>query len=240
MARRRKRSKPAKKRAGRSLRRLSDPFRELRFEPEGSSRELIAVILLSLGALATGAGIYAQWFWRAETPPAYAPLLLGGGILLCIIYAFYSPDELSPLVVGELGVGFETKGRVTRTAWYQVERLSFAHGALVLKTAGKPIQVPLKEHPDAASLIVAEAQERIPKRVELDESDIERIGPPSDQAGIQQEAEPPQVTDLTCRATEQPLTIEKDVRMCARCCALYHRKGIPRRCEECRRILKTG
>lgn len=217
---------------------MTDRFEELRFDAKGSHHELVAVILLSFGALASGAGIYAQWFWRAPEPPGYAPFLLAGGIALIVVYAFYAPAESMALLVGELGVGVERGGKVSRMAWWELEQLSFAHGALVLKTHGKPLQVPLKDHPAAARLIVAEAIQRIPKRVDIDDEQVEALGPPDDAAGKMQDADAPQVTELFCRATDKPLTIERDVRMCGRCGALYHRKGVPRRCAECARKLR--
>jgi hypothetical protein len=197
------------------------------------------VILLSFGALATGAGIYAQWFWRAPDPPAYAPFLLAGGILLVVVYAFYAPSPGAELVVGELGIGVEREGKLTHTAWYEIEQLTFVHRALVARTGGKPIQVAIKDHPDAARLIVAEAMERIPDRVDLDDDDVARIGSPAGDAGELRAADPPQVTDLTCRASDMPLNIEKDVRMCAGCGVLYHRKSVPNRCVECARRFKS-
>ena len=227
MARRAKRPK------NKRLRRLTDALHERRFEPKASNRELVSVLMLSFGALGVGAGIYAQWFWNAPEPPAYAPFLLAGGLLLLVVYAFSAPQPLMPMVVGDLGVGFEEASKVTRTSWYELQEVTFAHGALLLKTAGKPIQVSLDDHPVAAPVIVAEAQRRIPDRVALDEDDVGRLGEPAEEAGETLEVEPPQVAGLTCRASGEPLSVEKDVRMCARCGVLYHRKQVPRRCEEC-------
>ncbi len=226
--------------SGKSLRRLGEVFHETRFEQASSHRDLIAVLLLSIGALALGAGIYAQWFWRAAEPPTYAPLLLVAGAGLIAAYAIYAPGPLETLVVGELGVGKASDGRVDRMAWYEFEEVSLSHGALLLKTAGKPLHLPLKAYPAAARVIIAEALQRIPKRVAIGEDEMAKLGPPKADAGETREAEPPQVTELRCRNSNKPLTIERDVRMCARCGALYHRKGVPRRCNECRRILKTG
>jgi hypothetical protein len=193
-----------------------------------------------LGAVALGAGIYAQWFWATAESPAYAPWLLAAGVILVVLYAFYAPGHVDAIVVGDLGVGTELDGRVTRTAWYQLERLRLAHGALVVETAGKPIQVPMRDHPEAARRIVAEARRRIPDRVELADEEIAELGPPSEDAGEVHPAAPPQITDLICRASEEPLTIEKDVRMCARCGVFYHRKSVPRRCLECDNRLRRG
>ena len=53
------------------------------------------------------------------------------------------------------------------------------------------------------------------------------------------EAEPPQITSMHCHASDKPLTVERDARMCARCGALYHRTAIPRRCVECGKKLRS-
>jgi hypothetical protein len=34
-------------------------------------------------------------------------------------------------------------------------------------------------------------------------------------------------------STDEPLTFEKDVRMCDRCGAPYHKAGVPKRCAGC-------
>lgn len=219
-----------------SLRRLDETFAERRFEAKSSHRDLIAVLLLSFGALGLGSGIYAQFLWNAPEPPGYAPFVLGLGIVLIGIYLFYPPSASEPLVVGELGVGFEHDGKITRTAWYQLRKLTFANGALLLETTGKPLLVPVSAHAGAARRILAEARRRVPKRVEVDDDALTPAGSSAD-VGEEQEAEPPQVTEMTCRATDKPLSVEKDVRMCARCGVLYHRSGVPARCAECGRRL---
>lgn len=219
-----------------ALRRLTETFEEQRFEPKASHRELVGVLLLSFGALGLGAGLYAQFLWNAPEAPSYAPFVLALGIVLTAAYALYQPAKYEALVVGELGVGFEHDGKVTRTAWYQLQRLTFAHDALRLETTGKPLLVEVSSHPSAAQRILAEARRRIPKRVDIDDARLPPAGSSAD-TGEEQEADPPQVTEMTCRATERPLSVEKDVRMCSRCGVLYHKSGVPTRCAECGRKL---
>ncbi len=226
------------KKGSRALARLTDRFEELRFEPEASMRELVAVILLSFGALSLGAGIYAQWFWRAAEAPAYAPALLLAGVAMLLGYGYYAPRAVSAVIVGQLGVGVEQDGQVRRWAWCEVQQLTLVHGALLLETAGKPLQIIVKEHPAAARCIVDEGLARIPKRVAITEDDASAVGARAGTEGELRTAEAPQVTERHCRATDRLLNIERDVRMCVRCGALYHQKGVPRRCLECRRILR--
>jgi hypothetical protein len=220
------------------LRRLDDEFREWRFEPKPSRRDLVAVVVMSFGALALGAGIYAQYLWKAAAPPGYAPYLIGLGAALLVAYAVFGQQRTAPIVVGELGVGFEREGKVDRTAWYELTGLTLEHGALRLKTAGKPFSLALAEYPSAARLVVAQALERIPDRVGLGDADVSTLGPPRAGEGQERAADPPQVTELACRASGRALSFESDVRMCGRCAALYHRAAVPARCLECRRPLK--
>ncbi len=86
--------------------------------------------------------------------------------------------------------------------------------------------------------IVAEANERITDRVELDDNDLSTIGRPSSSEGRKVPAEAPQVTSERCRASDQPLTFEEDVRLCGRCAVAYHKQHTPRSCQACGRKLK--
>jgi hypothetical protein len=45
--------------------------------------------------------------------------------------------------------------------------------------------------------------------------------------------EPPQVAGLRCKATDRPITFERDARLCGRCGEVYHKDGAPKRCLTC-------
>jgi hypothetical protein len=136
-------------------------------------------------------------------------------------------------------VGLEEDDKVSRTRWYEVERVTLSDGLLRVITAGKPLSLKVSLYGGAARRLVSEALKRIPKRVEIDDADIAAIGKPRATEGEPVEAEPPQVTLQRCRASKRAITFEKDARLCGRCGALYHRAEIPRRCLECGKKLKS-
>jgi len=235
MARRAKRvRKQAAASAAGGLRRLDEEFVEWRYEPKSSRRAAVGVVLLSLGGLAVGMGVYAMVLHDGE-PVTFAPYLLAFGVVLVVAYFLFGSELGRVVRVGELGVGFEDDGKVTRTRWYELEKVRLSDGVLRLVSAGKPLTFPVRAYTPAVQRIVAEAQKRIPKRVEIHD---EGVGRPDASVGERVAAEPPQVTQLRCRASDRPLTFEQDARLCGRCGALYHRAAVPRRCLECGKKLK--
>jgi hypothetical protein len=220
----------------RALKRLTEPFSEWRFEAEAASNAVAWIVIMSLGGLALGAGVYANWI--ANAPIMYAPYILAGGVVLVAAYLMLGPNEGSALRVGELGVGVERDEKVDRTHWYDIESVSLHADTLSLATTGKTtISVSLKLHPAAARRIVAEALARFPKRVSLGDEEVAKIGQPKTGEGQKQDIDPPQVTGELCAASAKPLSIERDVRMCTRCGAMYHKSAVPARCVECSRKL---
>lgn len=219
----------------RRLRRLDETLAEWRYEPKASRGAIAAVVALSLGGVSLGMGVYAQWLRdEALEPLSYGPYLLVAGVALLIGYMVLSRDLPGVLRVGDLGVGVEGTGaKITRTPWYELSSISLADDTLRVESDSLALALPLREQGAAVRRIVAEASERIPKRVDVHEEDLERIGEPRSAEGEPQSVEPPQVTGQSCMSSDQPLTFEKDVRMCARCGALYHKTGVPKRCAGC-------
>jgi hypothetical protein len=228
---------PGDKGTSRALRRLDEEFVEWRYEPAASGGAYVGAVVMSLGGLALGAGVYAQFLIAQGSWHDNARWLLAAGAALVLMYILLDGKKPGALRVGDLGVGFEEDGKTARTAWWEISRVLLRDRALRLEAKPRPIVVPLDLHGNAAARIAGEASARIPKRVELEDDDIAGLGKPS--GGEKVTAEPPQVTDGRCRASDEPLTFEKDVRMCGRCGVLYHRSGAPRRCVECGKKLKT-
>jgi hypothetical protein len=226
---------------GSRVRRVNEPFEEWRFEPRRGS-DVLRVVWLSLGALAVGAGVYAQFLWSAGPPPGYAWFVLILGAVMLLAYAFFVPAPAGAVHVGDLGVGLDDEAKTPRTAWYEIQQLGLAHDALVLKTAGKPVVVSLASHPGAAQRILKEADRRIGSRVDLTDEDRRRVrdrgGGAKGTRGQRVTAVPPQVTELSCLASGEPLMVERDVRLCARCAAVYHKSAVPKRCAACDASLK--
>ena len=171
MARRRKKASGAAKRSGGpSLRRLSDSFEERRFAPAATTKDYVWVVVMSLGGIGVGIGVYAMMLRDASLPPApWANYALAAGATLVAAYLFLGRSAQKPIRAGELGVGFEQQdGRVSRVAWWQVKSLEVDAGALLVKTKGKTYTLPVADNEAAVRRVVAEALSRIPKRVAID------------------------------------------------------------------------
>lgn len=198
--------------------------------------------MMSLGGVALGIGVYGRFV--REEPIEWAPYVIALGAVLIIAYLLFGRGGDGPLYVGDLGIGMGRDGKITRTRWYELHAVSVGGAQLRLETRGKPVLVSLAAHTPAARRIVHEAMKRIPKRTEIDDADLERLGlgdgGPRSGEGQTVIAEAPQVTLLRCLASDEPLTFEKDVRMCRRCTAFYHRLNVPRRCVECGKKLKAS
>jgi len=228
----------SEERGTKALRHLDESFEEWRYEPTARGSAYLGAVLLSFGGLLLGAGTYAfakipDGPWRAN-----AWLLLVVGVVFEIGYVLLGGAPAAAVRVGDLGVGVEDDGRVQRTPWCDITRISLVADGVKLETAGEPLVIGFEQHPRTAARIVAEAKRRVPKRVIIEDEDLAGLG--EAKGGERVTAEPPQVTNAVCRATGEALTFEKDVRMCRSCGALYHRTGVPRRCTECSRKLKAA
>ncbi len=221
-----------------ALRRVDESFVEYRYEPAAGGGAYAGAVVMSLGGIALGMGAYAMIALQGRPLYEWGRWLLALGAGLVVVYLLIGGKKVGALRVGYLGVGFEEDGKTARTPWYEITRVKLGDRALRLETGKRTVVVPLDAHGNGAARIVSEAQSRIPKRVALEDDDIAGLG--SSAGGARVPAEPPQVTQAHCRATDEPLTFEKDVRMCGRCGALYHRSGVPRRCLECSRKLKSA
>jgi hypothetical protein len=237
MARRTK--KPRGSSPSRAVLRLDHRFRERRYEGKAAGSAYVWVALMCVGAVAMGAACWAMFFRdEALEPLPYMPYVLVAGAALVLAYLMFGQEGGAPVHVGVLGIGFENDDKVTRTPWCDIRKVTLGNGALRFETRDIPLTLSLTAHPDAAALALDEALKRIPDRVDVDDREIERIGAPSKGVGEELTADPPQVTTEKCRASGKPLTFEKDVRMCSRCGALYHKSGVPRSCIECDKRLK--
>jgi hypothetical protein len=225
-----------------ALRLRTDPRRERRYEPKASPLAVISVVAMSVGAVLVGAGVYGQWMraWfraEAEGPHPYAVYLLLGGAALLVAVALFGQRAAKPIRVGDAGVAVEKDpGEIERIEWRDVTRLLLSDSALTVQTAGTSIGIPLDVHGPAAARALAEAKERIPKKVE----GVEARGLPEvdDAAGEVLPLEPPQVAGTRCKASDKMIAFEKDARLCGRCGEVYHKDTVPPRCLSCDALLK--
>jgi hypothetical protein len=220
--------------------RLDETFGEWRFEPKATPRAITAVVLLSLGGVALGAGVYGEWFRGAELGVSpYALWLMLAGALMLGGYYLLGRDMPEVVRVGDLGVGIErSRSDVDRTAWYEVRGLELGAGLLTVELGGRKLTLSVAEHAPAMRRLLAEARERIPNQVRASRQERRRLGEPAPAEGEPMQAEAPQVAGLHCMSSGKELTFEHDTRRCARCGALYDKTAVPSRCSGCDATLR--
>jgi hypothetical protein len=221
-----------------TLRTLDETFEDRRFDPTARGTAYLGAVLLSFGGLLLGAGTYAYGWVEAGQWHENAHLFVVAGLVFELGFLFMNGEPPAPIRVGSLGLGFDEDGKLRRVAWCDIDQVNLSTSELSLSTADGELTVRLDAHRAAAAAILAEARTRIPKRVAADEAKSAELGPTD--GGVRELAEAPQVAGETCRASRKALTFEKDVRMCARCGALYHREGVPSACLACDAKLKAG
>jgi hypothetical protein len=222
-----------------ALKQLRDPRYERRFEPRASAGAIVAMVVMSFGAVLVGAGTYGQWLRADELGPhPWSPYLLAGGAACLLFVAFFGQRGAKFVRVGDGGVAIEREpGEIDRIAWYEVTRIVANEKTLTVQAASRSLSIPLREQKDAVAVAVAEAKARIPARLE-DDLD-RRFGAGDASAGERLPLDPPQIAGLRCRKSDKPITFERDARLCGRCGEVYAKDAVPRRCLTCDAKLKA-
>jgi hypothetical protein len=219
------------------LRQLGDPRRERRYEPTTSPFAIATVVLFSLGAVALGAGVYAQWLRSGDAGPhPWSLYFLIAGAVLLLAVALFGQTSARAVRVGDGGVAIERdETTIERVAWCDVARFLVTDSAVTVQGDGVTISVLRNVHAAAAARVVREAKERIPEKT----ADVAAIEGPLNAADVAEIAlEPPQIAGRPCKATGKVVSIEKDARLCGRCGEVYHKAGVPSRCLTCDARLK--
>lgn len=216
-----------------SQKRKKPALSERRFVPDRTTRAKVTFIVGDFGALLLGAGVYGRWL---QTPPSsFADWLLLGGALLTVI-AFFLPDPGSaPVRVGPLGVAVERGGeQPDRLAWWEIEKIENQDSAIVIHGAeSSQFEIGLPHHKMAAAWIVAEALDRIPKRVKIAADFQTKLPSTKEASGVSVDAEPLQVAGRKCRSSGKLISFEDDARLCERCGEVYHRDEAVESCLGC-------
>lgn len=201
---------------------------ERRFAPRAAAADLAGVLGTSLGAVAVGAGVYAQ-FSSGDAHGA-APYLLAGGAVVAGV-SFFLGGKPTAIRVGDVGIGIEkSPENIERMAWCDVDSIRFAANVLSFSGKGRVLSISQGSHPEAVKLAFAEAKRRIPARL----TDVtEHIDKPAPDAGEAVVLEPTQLAGLRCRASDRIISVEKDGCYCGRCGQSYHRASVPEHCLSC-------
>jgi hypothetical protein len=214
---------------------------ERRFVSQAASNTTMVRVLGAVAALILGAGAWAYVYGKSfaadeamKQTPSY--LIAGGAVLLGIAIWFGTSSE-PPIRVGDPGIAQE-KGEVRRMPWWAIDKITFDQAAVALVIAGRDeastdwtLKVSLKAHPEAGGWIIREACDRIPRRVDIDDSTLEKLPGAGAHAGQKLELEPLQVVGKRCAATGKTISYEPDATVCPRCERVYVKSSVPKKCK---------
>jgi hypothetical protein len=226
------------------LRLRKDPRQERRYEPATSASAWISVLGLSIASVLLGAGVYGQWLRSSVRPDVtgphpYAGYLLLAGALAMAAVTLFGPRPAKPVRVGDAGIAVEKDGgELDRIEWRDVTRVLLGGDVLTFQGPGTVVAIPLKQHPQAAARAVADAQARIPAR--LEDVDTSSVPKPDDDAGELIPLERPQLAGARCKASDELIAFEKDARLCGSCGEVYHKAHVPERCLTCDALLRAA
>lgn len=212
---------------------------ERRFFPRSAQAPWLVYATGGIGAALLGAGAWATAYGQAfDADPklrAVPQYLIAAGALLSGAAIWFGSSSEAPLRVGDLGIGVE-RGEVRRMPWWAVERIAW-DDAGALTVTGKDdagtsmsIRVPLRAHPEAIADIVAEADARIPKVVELSDETRARLPAHAPHAGTVITLEALQIVGKRCAASGKIISYEPEGRVCTRCERVYLKTEVPKKC----------
>ncbi|HYO97045.1 MAG TPA: hypothetical protein VER33_21185 [Polyangiaceae bacterium] len=211
--------------------------RERRFTAEPTYASRLNVGIGMLGAAALGAGVYAQWV--REEAFAFAPYLVGAGVLGLGGALWRGEAEVGHVRVGDGGVVLERSSDSTRILWCDIERISIEGGRAFVRGKDANLSFPVDAHPKATAWLVSEAGRRVPDVVAVPRAEVEKLLVPSEGDGELVSVEDIQVTGRHCRATGKPIAFERHARECPTCGETYLKDEVPKRCLTCQAELGT-
>ena len=205
-------------------------LRERRFAPEKARTPLVVAIVGMVAALALGAGLFARFFVD-PTPDYWLWLTIAGAAL--VAGALFWGDESEPVRVGDAGVAIEKSSEIVRLPWCDMERIHFDGGTLVVEGEAAMLRIPLAAHRRAVAWVLSEGMRRVPDVVDVKRSAADTLPPTSDRDGESLRVEEYQVAGRLCAASDEPISVAKDARLCPNCGQVYARSHVPERCVTC-------
>jgi hypothetical protein len=217
---------------------------ERRFLPHATTSPLLVYAVGVVGALALGAGSWAQWgrivFGGAEGSLPFGWWVLAGGAVLTGLAIWFGTSGEPLLRVGDGGIVVEKGGFFgtlppRRMPWHALESLAYEgeSGAVVARgrdDAGLELvlRARIASHPQAVAWMVREARARVPAAVQL--GDEVALPEAREDAGEPLVLDPVQVVGKRCAASGTILAFEPDARVCPRCERVYHKDHVPAEC----------
>lgn len=204
---------------------------ERRFEPEQTQTTKLAFGAGMLGALALGAGVYAQWI--RDTPLPYGPYIVAGGALVLGAALWFGDTGAVPVRVGDAGVAIEKGNEIARVAWCDMERVYVEKGELIVRGDELTLTLPLGAHARAVARVLSEGTRRVPDAMDVKRSALDKLPEPRDEDGQIVPMEAVQVAGRHCAASDKPIAFERDARLCPNCAQVYHKDHVPKKCVTC-------
>ena len=205
--------------------------KERRFVAEQSKSSTTITLVGMAGALALGAGVYAQWIRDPAQP--WAQYLVAGGALVLGVSLWFGDTSADPIRVGDAGVATEKGSELIRLAWCDMEHIRIERGQLVLVGDELTLKIPLAAHGKTASWILKEAVGRVPDALDVKNRERDGLPDPKEDDGELVRVENVQVAGRHCAASDTPISMERDARVCPTCAQVYHREHVPKKCVTC-------
>ena len=213
---------------------IQKPRKERRFEPIGGGLPVPAVVLLWLGALGLGGGVWARWV--ADPPQAAAWYLLAGSCALIVAGLVLGGGGV-PVRVGDAGVALEKGNELVRLAWCDISRISLDGRMLVVRGEELALKIPLQPHRQAVAWILSETANRVPDVLDVKSDVVSELPKPSESLGELLTVEDVQVTGRRCANCEEVVSMARDARLCGICGQVYHQNHVPKQCATCEQPL---
>lgn len=231
-----KRKKPRKAGTGTSRAVTRVERREVRYAPSATSANVWSVALGCIAAAVLGAGVYG--YWLADERVAYAMYLVAGGAVGLAAALFFGDSGAHPVRVGEAGVAVEKGNEMPRIAWCDATKIQLEGRNLRIVSEGLSLELPFGPHKLAIAHALKEAAERRPKLIDVPPSFTEVLPKPSLDEGQEVKVEGAQVAGRHCKASDRPISFERDARLCPNCGEVYYKSEVPTRCLSCDRKLE--
>jgi hypothetical protein len=206
--------------------------KERRFAAAGGQTSRVTLIAGSIGGLALGAGVYAQWM-RA-VPLAQAPFILAGGAFTLGAALVFGDAKVAALRIGDAGIAVEKGNELVRVPWCDIDRVYVEGSKLQIKSKLGVHAIPLNAQKVAVAWILSEGTRRVPDVMDVRRETLNDLPEPKDGDGELVPVEALQVAGRLCAKTGKAIAFERDARLCPRCAQVYHHSGVPKKCVTCK------
>jgi hypothetical protein len=183
-----------------------------------------------LGALTLGAGVFGLWI--LDPPLDWASYLVAAGGLGLGASLWFGPRETA-VAVGDGGVAVEDGREVIRVPWHALTALTVQGDSVVARSARGVARFSLGANRLAAAWAFKECAERTPGALDVPQALAQKLPRPEDGDGVLGDVVDDQVAGRTCKASDTPIHLEEEARLCARCGQVYHVEHVPERCVTC-------